>query len=489
MRLKVKIFPFLAGTPICMIHKKTAEKMSIHVNERVNISKRNKTIIAVVDTAKSVIKKDEIAVSDEIVSALSLKKSELVEVRPSVNPISISYIKKKLDGYKLENKEIKEIIKDISTNELTEIEIAFFVAAVHSSGMTLQETKFLTKAMVETGKKIKLNGKVIDKHSIGGIAGNRTTPILVPICAAAGLVMPKTSSRAITSAAGTADTIETLAKVDFTIDEIKKIIRKTNACFVWGGALGLAPVDDKIIKIEKTVNIDSTSQLLASILSKKISVGSKYILIDIPYGPSAKVNKKQAISLKEKFLTLGKIFGLHLKVILTNGTEPIGNGIGPTLEMIDILKILRREDGPVDLEEKSIELAAILLELSGKVKKGKGKQYAASILDSGLAFKKFKEIILAQKGHIIDLHPGDYFNNILATNKSRIKHIDNKLLNSLARFAGCPEDKRAGVYIYKKAGSYVQKGEKILTIYAESGEKLNNAIKFYKDNPDIIELY
>jgi len=466
-----------------MIHEKTAKEMSLHIDNRIFLKKRNKRIISIVNTISNIIKPHEIAVSNSVIKHLKLKKGDIVDIEITERPRSITLIKKKLKGEELSKQEIQEIVHDISHNALREAEIAFFIAAVYSKGMSLTETKNLIHAMVKTGKQLKLRGKVVDKHCIGGIAGNRTTPIIVAICAAAGLIIPKTSSRAITSAAGTVDVIESIAKIDFSIKEIKKIIKKTNACFVWGGALGLAPVDDKIIKVERIVKIDSNAQLLASILSKKISVDSNYVVIDIPYGKSAKVNKSQANKLKTQFLSLGNKFDLKLQVVLTDGKEPIGNAIGPVLEINDIIKILKREkDAPKDLEEKSVMLAGKLLEMSGKTKNGKGKILAKQILDSGKAFKKFEQIIKAQKGKIRKLQPGKYRHTVYAKSNRKITSYDNKLINSLARFAGCPEDKPAGIYLYKKANQKIAKGDKIMVIYATSKEKLQHAVKFYNKN-------
>tara|TARA_Y100000034_G_scaffold86406_1_gene103612 strand:- start:3676 stop:5142 length:1467 start_codon:yes stop_codon:yes gene_type:complete len=482
MKLRIKKLKFSAGRPVCMIHEKQAEKISLHPGHRVIIKKAKKKIISIVNI-NSTGKTNEIAVSDEISKYLKLKTNDLVEIKISKRPQSINIIKEKLGGKELSKKEIFKIVDDIARNALTEAEISFFISAVHSNDMSLTETKYLIQAMVQSGSQLKLKGKVVDKHCIGGVAGNRTTPIVVSICAAIGLKTPKTSSRAITSAAGTADTIETIAKVDFSIKELKKIINKTNACFVWGGALGLAPVDDKIIKVERLVKIDSTAQLLASILSKKISVDSKYILIDIPYGPSSKVTKKQAGKLKRKFLNLAKKFDLRLEVILTDGSEPIGNGVGPILEITDVMNVLRRDmNAPNDLREKSLILSGRLIELAGKTKKGQGKKLAKKILDSGKAFKKFKQIIEAQKGKIRDLKPGKYSYDVKAKRKTKINHLNNKLINSLARQAGCPEDKAAGIYIYKKKGNTAEKGDKIITVYATSKEKLRYAINFYNKN-------
>jgi putative thymidine phosphorylase len=331
------------------------------------------------------------------------------------------------------------------------------------------------------------NKKIADKHSIGGIAG-RTTPIIVSICAVAGLIIPKTSSRAITTPAGTADAMETIAEVDFTMDEIKRIVRKTNACIVWGGGLSMVPADEKIISIEKMLNIDPQSQLLASIMSKKLSVGSKYIVIHIPYGKTAKVNKTKALLLKKKFEYLAKYFKIKLKCILIENKGPIGNGIGPALEMADVIKVLRRENPCYKLEEISLKLSAELLELSGKAKKGKGIELARQILDSGKAFEKFREIVKAQKGNLdhFKFKLTKFQKDIFMKNTGRIIEIDNKKINLLARIAGCPTDKSAGLYLYKNVGDKLNKGDKILTVYAESKSRLREAIEFYKNQKPII---
>jgi AMP phosphorylase len=491
MKFKVKKLNFLTGKPVCLIHESTAMSMSLHVGKRVSISKRKKRIVSVVDTTSKNLGSNEIAVSEEIIKHLHLKIGENVEVDLAERPHSISLINKKLNGERLRKEEIQEIIEDIADNSLTEVEVAFFVAAVYSRGMNLEETRALTNSMVESGNQMRLKGKIVDKHCIGGVAGNRTTPIIVSICAAAGLKMPKTSSRAITSAAGTADVIETITRIEFPIKEIKKIVNRTNACFVWGGALGLAPVDDKIIKIETVVYLDSTAQLLASILSKKISVGSRYILIDIPHGKSAKVSKIEAEKLKKNFLTLAKSFRLKIRVILTKGSEPIGRGIGPYFEINDVIKVLERRDPPRDLEEKSLILAGELLELSGKARKSKGIVIAREILDSGKAFEKFKEIVNAQGGDIKNLEKlkPKFSYDVLSSRNCKLKHIDNKLINKLARAAGCPEDHAAGIYLHKKKGESVKKREKILTIYSVSKEKMKHARRFYNKNRDIIDFY
>lgn len=484
MELKIKLLKWIAGLPVAMLKKETADKIGVHANERISIkTKSGKEFSMILDIMENgLVKNREIAVTSEVKDILNLKLNQKVDVSLAPAKKSLELIKKKLNNKSLNQKEISEIISDIVNNSISEPEIALFISAMHQNGTTMNETIYLIKAILGTGKILNLGKKItVDKHSIGGIAGNRTTPLVVSICAAAGLACPKTSSRAITSAAGTADVIDAIAKVDFNMKEIKKIINKTNGCMVWGGSLGMVPADSKIIHVEKLLKIDPQAQLLASIMSKKLAMGSKYILIDIPYGKSAKVSKKNAKELARKFEKLGRYFKKNLKVVLTDGSQPIGNGIGPILELIDIINILDpKKQGPLDLEKKSLFLAGELLEMTGKAKKGKGTEMAEGILRSGEAFKKFKEIIKAQKGKIKNFELSKIKKDIFSNKKGTINSIDNKLMNSLARTAGCPSDKFAGVHLDCHVGTSVKKGERLLTIYAESRSRLNEATEFYK---------
>ncbi len=488
MKLKVKILEFFAGRPVAILNVHTANKINVHVDERIKISAGRKSIISVVDTATKLIKPNQILVSNEIIVELGLKRGSTVEVNLAQEPESTYIIRKKLACQSLNQKEMREVMKDIVKNALTETEIAYFVSAVYKCGMSLKETESLVRAMVDVGEKLSFQGKVVDKHSIGGIAGNRTTPLVVSICAAAGLIVPKNSSRAITSAAGTADVMESIAEVEFDIKELKSIIKKTGACMVWGGSLGLSPADDKLIQVERILHLDPEPQLLASVLSKKIAVGSKYVIIDIPYGPSAKVERPKALRLKKKFETLARKFGIKLKCVLTDGSQPIGNAIGPLLEIRDILKIFERKlDRPKDLEDKSIYLAGELLELCNKAKKGQGEKLARKILDSGQAYNKFKQIIKAQKGKIPkEFNFAKYTYTIKATKIGKIKSIHNKKINMVAILAGSPADKGAGLYLHHHVGDKVKKGQELITIYSESKQRINEA-KNYFNKSGIIE--
>jgi len=490
MRLRIKNFNWLAGRPVVILNENAAKKLNVHVDDRILIS-NSKKIYAVVDIFNKIVKDSEIGLSNEISSLLEARDRSFVDVSPSQISLASQLIRKKLMGEKLSGKEFNTLISEIVHNNLTEAELAFFTAAEKAQGMTLKETVELTKAMVKNGKTLKFNKKIVaDKHSIGGIAGNRTTPIVVSICAAAGLTIPKTSSRAITSASGTADVVETIANVEFSAKRLKEIVEKTNACLAWGGSLGLAPSDDKIIYVERILNLDIEPQLLASIISKKISAGSKYILIDIPYGKSAKVkDKKQAENLGKKFMRIAKYFHIRVKAVYTDGKQPIGRGIGPVLEMMDVLKVLKNEkDAPEDLRKKSLYLSAELMKLC-RIKNPE--KLAEEILNSGKALEKFKEIINEQNSKnnfdekVKSLKLARFSRTILSKKTGKITSIDNKKINSLCRILGTPETVSAGVFLHSHLEK-IRKGEKLMTLYSESRVKLNDAGRYIKDSKPII---
>lgn len=485
MKLKIKKLAFGAGRPVIFLNEENAKEINAHLGDRIEILYNNKKIIAILDIVRGFVKFGETALSEEIINYFKPSSHALVDINLALEPRSNRFIYKKLNGAELSKKEIYKIIEDITNNALTEAEIAYYVSGVYNNGMTLKETTFLSEAIFSTGVKIKWPFHLVaDKHCIGGVPGNRTTPLVVSICAAAGIKMPKTSSRAITSAAGTADTMEAITNVAFSIPQIKKIVRKTNACLVWGGFLNLAPADDKLIHIERMLNIDPESQLIASIIAKKIAAGSKYVLIDIPYGDGAKVSKKEALNLKKKFLIIARRFKLKLKVVLTLGNQPIGNGVGPLLEIKDVLNVLNRENSPKDLEDKSVLLAGEILEMTGKAKKGEGKVVARNILDSGRALEKFEEIIRTQGKKNLP-PPARFSYKVKSVKSGKIKKIENLSINQLARTLGCPADKSAGIYIHKHIGDKVKKGEVVLTFYSESSRKLQEVIELFNLNSTI----
>ena len=489
MKFKVKKLDMHTGYPfIAVLNKKDADLMDIYSLDRISIKRDHRQVIATLDTTEELVKRGEIGIFSETFEHLGVKKGAHVHVCLEEKPKSVEYIKKKLKGARLNDEEIFAVIKDISEDMLNEIEITYFVSGCYMHKLSHKETVALTKAMINTGEILKFNKSiVVDKHCIGGVAGNRTTPIVVSILAAAGVTVPKTSSRSITSAAGTADTIEVLCNVEFSAEKLKQIVKKTNGCLAWGGALNLAPSDDKIIRVEHPLSLDPTGQLIPSILSKKKCVSATHVLIDIPVGRGAKIEHiKDAIKLKKKFMEVAKDIDLKVKVFITNGSQPIGNGIGPALEAREGLYLLKNgheEKYHNLLKRKCLHIAGDLFELIGKAKKKEGYSYAKGILESGAAFAKFKEIINAQGGKLGNpekIKIGKFNFTFNAHKSGKIIHVDNKVINRLARIAGAPHDKGAGVYLYVHKNDLVKKGEKLFTLYSDNKERLNYAKEDYE---------
>lgn len=489
MQLRAKNLAIATGNPkIALINYIDALKYDLHYADRIRIRKGKKETIAMIDIADSndLVLPGEVGLFEEVHQKLSIKDKDILNIYIEDKPKSIHYIKKKLKGEKLTEREIRTIIKDIIEDRLTEVELTYFVASTYVHELNDDETVAFTKAMISLGQTFKLKNKVVlDKHCIGGVAGNRTTMIVVPIIAAAGLYIPKTSSRSITSAAGTSDTVEVLCDVSFSLEKMGKIVKKTGGCLVWGGAVDLAPADDKIIKVEHPVSLDPVGGLIASILAKKKSVSATHVLIDIPVGRSAKTqSKKRAKLLKGKFERISKRLGMKTKVLITNGSQPIGNGIGPALEARDVLWTLSRSPkGADDLKKKSIMLAGELFDLSGKTRKGKGKILAKEILESGKAYEKFIEIIKAQNAKILfpeQIEVGRYKSHILASKKGIVTHVDNKRINRIAKLAGAPHDAQSGLYLYVHKRSKVKKGDRLYTIYSNNKDRLAFAKQFAK---------
>src|SRR3989338_4799127 len=489
MKLKIKNLSFVTGGPfVSVMNHHDADDRDIKPGDRILIRKNGKKIISVVDISDDGrIKKGEIGLFDEVLNYLNTEKGD-VDVTLAKRLKSLGFIRKKLEGERLSKKELFEIVRDINANNLNEVELTYFVSACYSQGLNMREIEDLTDAIVRSGSRLNLRRDIIvDKHFSGGISGNRTTMIVVPIIASLGIIIPKTSSRAISSPAGTSDTMEALASVSFDVKEIKRIVQKTNGCMVWGGAVDLASADDKMIKVRHPLSLDPEGLLLASIMAKKKAVGATHILIDIPYGRGSKFNtKKQAFSLKKKFLEISNVLGIEMKVVLTDGRQPVGNGIGPNLEAKDVLKVLMG-DGPDDLRDKAIFMSTEILKML-HIKNAR--KIVIDCLNSGVAYNKMKEIIKAQRGDIFlpeQLEVGRFKKNIYSTRKGRVKELNNKNVSKVARVAGAPLDKTAGLYLYKKLNDTVKSGDLLFTVYSSSSKRLDYSLDIIKErNPYVI---
>ncbi len=434
--------------------------------EVISGKKRMLATLLIVDN-KDIVGPDELGLSKQAFERMGLDENSPVTIAPAELPQSLEHLRRKIHGHTLNHKQIEMIVGDIASHRYSEMEIAAFLVSC-AGFMTSSEVLSLTTTMAQAGNKLYWNAPVVvDKHCIGGIPGNRTSMIVVPIIAAHGLTIPKTSSRAITSPAGTADTMEVLANVDLSMQEMRAVVESCNGCIAWGGHVNLSPADDILISVERPLGIDTREQMVASIMSKKLAAGSTHLLIDIPIGPSAKIHTQHdAMRLRKLFEYIATEIGLHVDVVVTDGAQPIGNGIGPVLEARDVMAVLRNEDNaPTDLREKSLQIAGALLEADPALKGGSGYAKAEQLLNSGEALQTMEKIIEAQ-GKNEAMCAGELTHDILAKEDGVISGIDCYRLARIARLAGAPMDKGAGIDLFKKIGDAVTKGDAIYRIHA-----------------------
>lgn len=415
--------------------------------------------------------------------------------------LAIEAIRKKLTGKKLTYDEIFTLMDEIANKRLGDVLTAYFAAASFQEGFDSNELYYLTRAMAETGSRLHFPGVVADKHSTGGVAGTRTTMIIVPIIAAAGITIPKNSSRAITSPSGTADTMEVIAPVTFSTKEIKKIVDKVGGCIVWGGHLGLAPADDIIIQVEEPLAFESFDKIIVSIMAKKVASGATHVVLDIPVGANMKIkHMKDAEIIEKKFSNLARRFGIKLAIDINETRQPAGRGIGPILEVRDVFAVLeQREDRPLKLEQKALRLATKLLDLcfadgsNSKVrsklgyKAGEGEWVAKELLKNGKAMDKMREIIKAQGGdpdiEFKHLVPGRFRYELKSPRHGRVVELNNKDVSVIARILGSPHDKKAGIYLERRLEDQLDKGDILCTFYSSDQWRLKEAVETLKQIP------
>jgi len=407
--------------------------------------------------------------------------------------IAIEAIKKKLVGKSLSYHEIFAIMDEIANKNLGPVLTTYFAAAGFKEGFNDEELYFLTKAMVATGPELHFKGIVADKHSTGGVAGTRTTMIVVPIIAAAGFQIPKTSSRAITSPAGTADTMEVVAPVTFSPKQIEHLVARAGGCIVWGGHLGLAPADDIIIQIEQPLAFESFDKIIVSIMAKKVASGTTHLVLDIPVGPTMKIqHMRDGEVIAKKFTYLAKKFNIHVAVDLNEIRQNAGRGIGPVLEVRDVFQVLEQhKNRPLALEAKALRLAGKLLNLCFADMPGNkdliGEDVARDMLTSGKALVKMREIIKAQGGEpgvtSDHLHPGRYVYEVKSGKKGHIHAIDNQQITVICRILGCPTDKKSGMYLNRKLDEAVDSGDILCTLYCSDKWRLKEAVETIKNIP------
>jgi AMP phosphorylase len=492
MKLKVKKLNFETGdVKIIVLNSKDANTIGQKAGDRIVlkniITESSKPLIAILDITYSdaIVAPGEIGIFLDTLEHFEDFEQEIVSVAPIDSPESFKFIKKKIRGEKLTTDEINGILSDVVSGHLSSIELASFITGVSINGMDNEEMTALTMAETTNGEIFYFGEEVFDKHSTGGVPGNKVSLIIVPIIAAAGLIIPKTATRAITSPSGTADSMEVLANVTFEAVELKKLVSKEKACIVWGGAINTSPADNILIKIERPLHMDPIGLMIPSILCKKLSMGVKKLVLDVPVGPGTKFptptdGKKFSLLFKE----IAKNVGIEAECAMTLAHQPIGHCVGPAIEAKEALTLLRDYSaGPNSLIEKSTALAGILLEMAGKVQHGEGQKMAKDILKSGKAYAKMKQIIGAQGGDPEitpeDIKLGPYEKEFYATHSGHITEVNNAIINEIAKTAGCPNCKSAGIWIYKKQGAKIKEGDLIFKIYSDSQSRLKKAEKLY----------
>ena len=456
---------------------------------RVGVTLGERSIIATVNVVHSdLFSEGEGSLSESAWRALDAKPGSRILLSHPAPVESLSHVRGKVYGKPLDDSAMLEIIRDVVAGRYSDLQLSAFITACAGNHLDAAETVALTRAMIAVGERIQWQAaQVMDKHCVGGLPGNRTTPIVVAIVAAHGLVIPKTSSRAITSPAGTADTMETLAPVDLDIAAMRRVVEKEGGCIVWGGAAGLSPADDILVRVERPLELDSEGQLIASVLSKKAAAGSTHVVVDVPVGPTAKVRSPAAAeSLRKRLEEVGRAVGLSVRVVLTDGAQPVGRGIGPALEARDVLAVLRGEPGaPRHLRERALLLAGMVLELSQNVPRGMGAQQAELLLESGQAWRKFQAICEAQGG--MRTPPvARYRRDVAVRFGGLVERIDSRKLSRVAKLAGAPDAKAAGVELHVRLGAPVSRGAPAYTVHAESPGELDYAMSYVEANPDII---
>lgn len=458
---------------------------------RLDVFSAERNIIATLNVVESgMLSHDEAALSTEAMLRLGVMEGDWITVAHMKPVASLSYLRAKMFGNELSEDQYHRIISDVVAGRYSNIELAAFVTACAGDKLTVKEITGLTKAMISAGQRLSWDmPMVLDKHSVGGLPGNRTTPVVVSIVAAAGLIIPKTSSRAITSPAGTADVMETLTGVNLTLEKMHRVVKQEGGCLAWGGAVGLSPADDILISVEKALDVDSEGQMIASVLSKKAAAGATHVLIDLPAGPTAKVRtQEEALRLQYYFKAAGEAIGLKVEVIITDGSQPVGRGIGPVLEAMDVLSVLRNDrDAPADLEARAVMLAGKLMELSGRYAAGTGRENALQLLRNGKALDKFMAICSLQGG-LKKLRMADHSYNVIAEKDGTVTNIDNRKLARIAKLAGAPKSPSAGILYNAPLGKKIKKGDVLFTIYADAEGELNYAREHLKSITGLIQI-
>ncbi|HSH27620.1 MAG TPA: thymidine phosphorylase family protein, partial [Wenzhouxiangella sp.] len=464
--------------PVCR-----SEGFAAHARVRLK-SGRSSIIATLYQVESGWLGLHELGLSESAWERLGIEEGDPVDISHPQPVASLSAVRGRIYGQRLDRVRMQAVIDDIAAGRYADVHLAMFLISMAARDPDDEELSDLITAMVAVGERLEWPRRVIvDKHCVGGLPGNRTTPLVVAIVAEHGLWIPKTSSRAITSPAGTADTVETMTRVDLDITAMRSVVEKQGGCMAWGGAMRLSPVDDTLIRVERLMDIDAEGQMVASVLSKKVAAGATHLVLDVPVGETAKVRSQaDGKRLAARLEAVGARFGIQVRALMTDGSQPVGRGIGPALEARDVLAVLANaDDKPVDLRERAVLLAGALLELAGAAETGRGGPLAEETLASGRARKRFEAICRAQGG-LREPPLATHTHDMKSAHDGAVTRFDNRRLAQVAKLAGAPAAPAAGVYLRVRLGDRIEHGQALYTIHAESRGELAYAREYAETN-------
>lgn len=413
-----------------------------------------------------------------------------------MNPVEI--IRKKRSGEALTSAEIRYLINGFTLNKIPDYQFSAFLMAVFFKGMTPEETSVLTDSMLHSGKVINLKtirGYKIDKHSTGGV-GDKTSLILAPVAAAAGVKVPMISGRGLGHTGGTLDKLESIPgfRTDLSLSEYKSVLKRTGAVLI-GQTKDIAPADKVIYSLrDVTATVESIPLITGSIMSKKLAEGIDGLVLDVKVGNGAFMkNMKDAERLTSSLVNTAKSFDKKVVAFITDMNQPLGTHIGNWLEVVECINILRGEVKN-DLYKLSVRLAGAMIYLAGKADSLQaGTKIAESHVSNESAFEKFLEIVKAQGGDIAYIDNPEkykrsgYHGNITSDKTGYVANIDTYEIGMASVELGAgrqtKEDKidyKAGIIFYSKTGDKVTKGDTIAEIYSDSEKGILSAEKRIK---------
>lgn len=425
----------------------------------------------------------------------------------------VDLIQKKKNGETLTKEEIDFMITDYVAGKIPDYQMSAMLMAIYFNGMENEELAAFTLAMRDSGDLVDLSpieGIKVDKHSTGGV-GDKTTLIVGPIVAACGVPVAKMSGRGLGFTGGTLDKLESISgfRIDLSAEEFFETVKKTGISVI-GQTGNLAPADKLLYALrDVTATVDSIPLIAASVMSKKLAAGSDKIVLDVTTGSGAFMkNTRDAKKLAKHMVAIGNHAGKETVAILTGMEEPLGFAIGNNMEVKEAIEVLKG-DGPEDVKEVSVAIAGMMLSLGlENVSHSQGKRMAKKALSSGQAFEKFKEMVQAQGGDIRYVEHPEFFERdafegeVLATEDGFLSGMDTEKIGVAAGLLGAGRetkdsviDMSAGIYLEKKIGDTVKKGEPIAICYAGTKEKLNrgmamfeSSIRYSKEAPRIPKL-